>query len=209
MASEKEIKVPEIRRAMAYITVEGIAPGYMSGAMPEDALPEAGDEATARSKKPKLPPDIQAELRRHRLNPERDGCTDGIPSSAFAGALIGAVRHTKMHMTEARGIFYIIGGGDGLIPIQGPPPQPLTLTGKNPNKRSVAVRITRPHWRTWSATVPVEYNPDLISLPELVALFRLAGSVVGVGEGRPEKVPGLAFGRFSVPRDGIDDKGEV
>jgi hypothetical protein len=201
-----EIRVPELKRYIAEFTIEGIT-GYLGGAMPEDALPEAGDEAGPKAKKAKPTPDAAMQGRRHLLEPERDNATDGIPAAAFAGALISACRQTKIKMTEARGIFYVLGGPDGLLPIIGEGPVLSRMQGCNPNKRGCRVHIYRPLWPEWQCTIPVEYNPDLISLSELAALFRMAGSVVGVGDARPEKCPGLAYGRFAVVK--VDDLGSA
>jgi len=45
----------------------------------------------------------------------------------------------------------------------------------------------RAEFKEWSADVPIVFNEGVISLEQLVNLFKIAGFGVGVGEWRPER----------------------
>ena len=51
---------------------------------------------------------------------------------------------------------------------------------------------TRPIFKTWGATINLEYDKDIIDADSVVRAVRRAGEVVGVGDWRPR------FGRFTV-----------
>lgn len=54
----------------------------------------------------------------------------------------------------------------------------------------------RPSFVSWSISLPITFNANVISLEQLVNLYNTAGFAVGVGEWRPEK--NGQFGRFHV-----------
>ncbi len=114
----------------------------------------------------------------------------GMPSVAFKAAAVRAGTYSDMKMTFTRGAFHIAGE---LVPIDGEPSMRedmVRLNGK------VADFRYRAEFKTWSSTVPLQYNSSVISVEQLVNLFVLAGFAVGVGEWRPER--NGQHGRFEV-----------
>jgi hypothetical protein len=142
------------------------------------------------------------ERARYRLNPERDGCTDGTPAAGFTNAIISAARQLPgaPSMTALRGAFFVIGGADGLVPVHAPEPIIRVDGGNNPNKRGAAITIRRPCYSPWSCEFRVDFNAGVLSWQDLLSLINAAGFCVGVGDARPEKCPGIAAGRFRVVR---------
>jgi len=59
----------------------------------------------------------------------------------------------------------------------------------------------RPEYTEWQLRIVIEFNSQLISRGQLVALVNQAGWGVGVCEGRPEKTSALGWGRFSIVSD--------
>lgn len=133
---------------------------------------------------------------RYKLNPERDGCTDGIPTGAFMQAMINGARHTKAKMTELRGSF-VIAQCDSLVPIQAPEPTVRADVGRNPNARSAAVVIHRPQYWPWAADIPIRFDLGRYTTQDIANMLQVAGMAIGVGDARPEKCA-LAMGRFDV-----------
>lgn len=57
-----------------------------------------------------------------------------------------------------------------------------------------SVMRTRPIFEDWSAVVEVRYEDSVVDLAQVDDWFRMAGSLIGVGDWRPR------FGRFDVKR---------
>lgn len=62
------------------------------------------------------------------------------------------------------------------------------------------IRRIRPQYFPWKVTLRIRYNSDLITPNQIVNLLNLAGSIIGVGEGRPSSLAGRSgsFGCFHV-----------
>ncbi|WP_027569967.1 hypothetical protein [Bradyrhizobium sp. URHA0013] len=58
--------------------------------------------------------------------------------------------------------------------------------------RDVKTMRTRPRFAVWSAEFTASYLPSLLDREEVVAFFKIAGALVGVGDWRPK------FGKFTV-----------
>lgn len=56
----------------------------------------------------------------------------------------------------------------------------------------------RPSYTEWQLRFLIEYQPNLISRDQLLALLEQAGWGVGICEGRPERSSALGWGRFAV-----------
>lgn len=134
---------------------------------------------------------------RYRLDPERDGCTDGIPAGAFVKAMINSARHTKLKMSELRGAFIIHTEQDGLVPMQAPEPNVRNDVGRNPNARGAAVVIHRPEYWPWEADIPLRFDSSRYTPQDVADILQVAGMFIGVGDARPETCA-LAMGRFEV-----------
>lgn len=59
----------------------------------------------------------------------------------------------------------------------------------------------RPEYPQWVLRVKVEYNPQLVSHEQVLALSQHAGWGVGICEGRPERSSALGWGRFDVEEE--------
>jgi hypothetical protein len=123
--------------------------------------------------------------------------TPGFPAIGFKAAAVSAAGRfcEGMKMTEVRGSFHI---PCELVPIIG-----------EPNMREDMVRVGmgtadiryRPEFKKWSASFPIRYNADAISLDQIVNLFNQAGFGVGVGEWRPEKDGSYGMFHVRTPAD--------
>lgn len=124
-----------------------------------------------------------------RITKDQDG--DYIfPSTGIKKALVAAGgRFADSKMTELRGLFSI-------------PDENVKFQAKQVRRRrDVGVlrngapqTIYRPEFSGWTMRVPVLYNTGLLSRDQLVNLFLLAGTSVGIGAWRPERSG--PFGQF-------------
>jgi hypothetical protein len=107
---------------------------------------------------------------------------DCIPALAFKNAAVEAGVAVGVFKTTLRKAFFVRGE---LLPIIGPAPkmrEDMVRVGQG-----TADLRYRPAYSPWACKVPVEFNPRLISLEQLVNLFDNAGYSVGICEWRPEK----------------------
>jgi hypothetical protein len=142
----------------------------------------------ARQKQPTKDPEQDFE---DSLYPLPDGNGYGFPSVAFKSAAVGACRFVEgVKMTEARGAFHIVGE---LVPIEGEatPREDMVRVGMG----TADIRY-RGEFKQWSATLPIQFNANVISAEQIINLLTLAGFGVGVGEWRPER--NGPYGRFHV-----------
>lgn len=118
------------------------------------------------------------------------------PAVAFKSAATDACSHVAgVTKVEARGAFHIVGD---LVPIDG-----------KPEMRDDMVRIAmgtadiryRGEYKTWSATMQIRYNENVLSAAQIVNLFNVGGFAIGVGEWRPQKDG--SHGMFHV-KDGVN-----
>ena len=123
-----------------------------------------------------------------------DGKREGIRAISFKKAMVrGGKQFPNFTMTDLKGYFHVL-GNEGDI---------LEITGKS-RKRTDAVKLSsgvsdmryRPEYPEWSVELPIEYNENVITEEQLIALLMTAGFSCGVGEMRPER--GDNFGRFEV-----------
>jgi len=124
--------------------------------------------------------------------------TFGIPSVAFAKAMVSAVRHIDgPTMAATRGMFFVVGdAADGdLVTIQSKNPPTMREDNVTIGMGKSDLRF-RCEFAEWEADVTIEYDPSLIKPNQLTHLLDRAGFGVGVLENRPEK--GGQWGRFMV-----------
>lgn len=116
----------------------------------------------------------------------------GFPVVAFKAAAVGACRYVDgLTMTIARGSFHING-------------ELVKIDAGEPTMREDMVRVGmgtadiryRGQFDPWRVTLDTVFNPNALSLEQIVNLFNIAGFGVGVGEWRPEKDG--QYGRFHV-----------
>jgi hypothetical protein len=114
------------------------------------------------------------------------------PCSAFAKAAVTACTSLgKSVITQAKQAFRVLGD--------------MTRIDGKPHMREDVVKIGFPkvadlryraEFPTWSCVITIRFNARLMTAPQLVNLFQVAGFAVGVGEWRPEKSG--QFGMFRV-----------
>jgi len=115
----------------------------------------------------------------------------GMRANAFKQAAVGACRFVDAKMTEARGMFFVLG-------------ETVKIYGADPVAREDMVRLSgqtadiryRPMFPDWACELEIEYDASVTTPEQLANLFNRAGMAPGVGDWRPEKNGN--FGRFHV-----------
>lgn len=109
------------------------------------------------------------------------------------GALVRNAGTNDLAKTSARGAFHII--GDELAEIIGVPTMREDMVRLGGASRQADLRY-RGEFKSWRIDLPIRFNPKVISMAQIINLFRLAGFANGVGEWRPEHDG--KFGTFHV-----------
>jgi len=118
-----------------------------------------------------------------------------IPAQNVRGMLIRAARKRKEGKLAESGVFCL---DHAPIEYDGPrDPEQMWKDGSFAHQALVVVsrsRIvrTRPIFESWTATVTVNYDDDVVNEEQLDNWFNIAGHIIGIGDWRPQ------FGRFSV-----------
>ena len=182
------VSIPRIEIARFTLTLVGDSP-LICHRWSEKAKKEMLDKQMKKARGAKEGKDPEADYQAS-LYPHPDGGY-GFPAVAFKAAAVSACRFADgIKMTEARGAFHIVGE---LVPIQGEPQMREDLVRVGMGTADIRYRGEFPVWR---AVVHIDYNPQALSIEQIVNLFNLAGFGVGVGEWRPEKDG--SYGRFHV-----------
>lgn len=179
-SSPEMIELKPINKKMVTIKIIGDSP-LIVHAWSAKAKKEMLDKQMKKAKGPKVAknPEQDYEDAFYRLANGKPGFpTIGIKAAAVSAAGRFA---DGMKMTEVKGSFHILGE---LVEIKG-----------EPKMREDMVRIGmgtadiryRPEFTEWTADLLVQYNPDAISLEQIVNILNLAGFGVGIGEWRVEK----------------------
>lgn len=119
-----------------------------------------------------------------------------IPGMALKRAFISAA-HKDIGIEKTlvrKALFVRIEDPDGLIPIE----------AKAPIMREDVMRVGmgstdlryRPEFKEWGAVMTIEFDAELLTENDVIALVNRAGFGVGILEGRPEV--GRDFGRFEI-----------
>lgn len=143
----------------------------------------------------------------------------GIPAPSFKACAVSAANAVELKMTQMRQAFHV---AHYVVPVFGVPLTDEQLTewdreyikdmkpyhAKGISMRMDVVRLEsgvadlrfRAWYPKWSAVLEVEYNPTMISLAQLVNLFRAGGLGCGVGEWRPSSPQCRSgeYGRFDI-----------
>ena len=197
MAAKKmgKVELVELKVEAVLIPLRGLPPGMLVSHIPEAVIENIWRKQSGEAELPteKRKRQEQWEDALYKLDPERDGATEGFPAGGFLRAVVSAcMRCTKIPGTKARTLFRPIPGADGLVPIRGEWVG-TTMAARDGTK---IVAANRPLYPEWEMDVPVEFDPTLVTLTELFTLFARAGSAIGIGAFRPEK--NGYFGRFEI-----------
>ena len=181
MATKKSdvIELPELKLSQAEIELIGSTPLLVHQFSQKEKMKMLGAQ-TGKAKSGKEARDPHQEYL-DSLYIMPDG-KYGFPAVAFKSAVVNAANDAGMQKTMIRRAFHIVGG------------ELLEIIGE-PHMREDVVKIGmgtamvrfRGEFIKWSVTIPIIYNEGVISIEQLVNLFRIAGFGVGVGEWRPEK----------------------
>lgn len=123
----------------------------------------------------------------------------GFPKLAFLKAFAtAATRMTSVKGTEALAAVQI-DTADEFLALDCSEP---VLRRDHVTRQGRGNLVYRPLFATWAVWVPIQLDPEVVSLDQLIHIVRKAGAGVGVGNWRPEKKGD--FGRWNV-----DDISEV
>lgn len=112
-------------------------------------------------------------------------CEDGsygFPAIGFKGAVVTAANDAGIQKVLARRAFHVVGGE--LVKIESEPSMRTDRVTIGMGTTDVRYRA---EFKEWSANIPIIFNEGVISLEQLINLFRIAGFGVGIGEWRPER----------------------
>ncbi len=199
------LTIPAPNMEQAEFQITGTSPYVQhnfSGITLDKMLADQMEGSQAKNKKRKHPPrNIEADyLGAQRLT--RDG-KNGIPATAFRGALISACRLVGFQMTKAKLSIFVhaddfdASDGTPLVYIQGTHEMLKSRVVLASGVSSIAIR---PIWRKWSAKVRIQFDADQFQAIDVLNLLVRVGMQVGIGEGRPDskKSHGMGWGLFSV-----------
>jgi hypothetical protein len=199
-----EIVIPEVNERSVRIKVIGTTSLLMDRFTDEALMGLIEKDQKKDVKIKKKPRDIQKEFEDsvHYL----EGKKVGFPVTGF---IKGAIRAAKgiegMTMKDTVGLFTIKAypsattRGLMLVPIETPPPQRSIIRGNNP--KSGALALIRSEFWPWSAELEITFDPDEVSITQIMVLVNRAGVKCGIGSWRPSspKSPGT-HGMYRVAR---------
>lgn len=174
------IELPDLKQRKATISVVGTT-SLITHPFSQKAKDSIEDKQSGKPKASKHDIRKPEEDYKNSLYIREDG-SYGFPAIGFKGSVVTAANDAGIQKVLARRAFHVTGGE--LVKIDG-----------NPSMRTDRVTIGmgttdlryRAEFKEWGATIPVIYNEGVISLEQLVNLFRIAGFGVGIGEWRPER----------------------
>lgn len=188
------IQIPELNRRVVNIKVVGDSPLIVHN-WSQKVVKEMLDKQMKKATTGRAAKDPQQDFE-DSLYPHPEGGF-GFKSVAFKNAAVTACTSLNKAITKvaARQAFFVLGE---FVKIDGDPPTPredMVRVGMG----TADIRY-RGEFKNWSATLPVEFNPQAMSIEQIINLLNHAGFGVGVGEWRPEK--NGPYGRFHVAMEG-------
>lgn len=182
-ASSATMELPDLKIGIAVIRVRG-ASSLITHPFGEKAKKMIQDKqaGVARANKHDIrgPEQIEQEYRDSMYI--RDDGKYGFPAIGFKAAVVTAANDAGIQKVLARRAFHIV--GDELVEIEGEPAMRTDRVTVGMGSTDLRYRA---EFKEWSAEFTIKYNQGVITLEQLVNLFRIAGFGVGVGEWRPEK----------------------
>lgn len=186
----RSIEFPEVRQSVVHVELVGITP-LIVHRFGESAIKAIQDSQGGAARLKKQPRDPEREFRealyliagteQHRYG-DLAQCRFGFPARAIKRSLVTAgQRFADEKGTELMGLFSPLAT---MIEITGSPPtmgSDMVRLGGPSRVTSIAYR---PYFADWRMQVPLEFLSDLLTLPQLLNLVRLAGMTVGLGDWR-------------------------
>lgn len=181
MAKAKEVpmNIPELNIKMMTLELESDSP-LICHAWSKKAKEEMLAKQMKKAKQAKEAKDPERDYQESLYHLPEGGY--GFPAVAFKSAAVDACSHIQgVTKVEARGAFHIIGD---MIKIDG-----------EPRMREDMVRIAmgtadiryRGEFPTWSCTLQIRFNANVLSEEQIRNLFNVGGFAIGVGEWRPQR----------------------
>lgn len=116
-----------------------------------------------------------------------------LPSGSFSGALASAA--LDIPGAKKSQIMRLCSVSSHQIDLYGVPRLGMDMTRSSDMAKTPDVR-TRPYFNEWCCEVEIEFVSSLIKEGQVANLMAAAGSIVGIGDWRPQK--GGSFGKFMV-----------
>lgn len=193
-ATSNEIVIPPIQIATITIGLKGVSPLIMH-AWSQKAIKMMLDKQTGVPVPKKQPKNPEDDYNGARYISSMGW--DGIPATAFKGAMVGACRLVdNLNMTLAKRLFFVEADDidAGLVRIHGEPEMRQDMVRL---ETGVADIRFRPMYQPWRCSVTVRFLDNMIKPAAVVNLLSLAGMAEGVGEWRPG-APKSATGTYGM-----------
>lgn len=180
----KAIIIPALKKERVKIKVRGITPLIMNKHS-EEAQKKIEDKEQGRATKGRGTRDPRAEYEAalHRID---GNGRYGFPAAGFRLGMVRVGKLLGINMIDGQQMFHILAENkENLVEIISDPPV-MVDDWINVKRGGADIRY-RPYFYNWSAEVPIVYDPDLISLEQIVNLLNHAGWKIGIGDWRPAK----------------------
>lgn len=184
--------------------VVGISPLQMSRPSERTiALIEAKQQGGGRVKAPPRIPEQEVMESCHVIKGGYDYKKDretniyGFPAIAFKKAVLRASMNQgdEANMAKNMGNFFVHGAYEGLVQLEGPPPE--RLDGVVATKEGILTPVYRPLFWPWSCKLLIKHWDNLVTIDQFAMWLHLAGQHCGIGCRRIAK-SGEMWGAFDV-----------
>jgi len=180
---EKQVvEIPRARFCILHCIIKGQTPLLMNKF--DDGIFDELDKKYS-NKKEKVSIEQECENKTHYI--DKDLGVVGFPASGIKKALSAYVRGLKMTNTFPgttidRGL-RVLGENGELVRINYSKKLCNRMTGSN--QKGNAIITNRPEFRDWSAELKIQYNPDIITKEQIMAILNPTGISIGIGSYRP------------------------
>jgi hypothetical protein len=179
---KQTVEIPRARFCILHCIIKGQTPLLMNKF--DDGIFDELDKKYS-NKKEKVSIEQECENKTHYI--DKDLGVVGFPASGIKKALSAYVRGLKMTNTFPgttidRGL-RVLGENGELVRINYSKKLCNRMTGSN--QKGNAIITNRPEFRDWSAELKIQYNPDIITKEQIMAILNPAGISIGIGSYRP------------------------
>jgi len=180
---EKQVvEIPRAKFCILHCIIKGQTPLLMNR-FTDGIFDELDKKPTG--KKEKLSIEEECENKIHYIDKEKG--VVGFPASGIKKALSAYVRGLKMTNTFPgttidRGI-RVLGENGELVRLNYEKMVCNRMAGSN--QKGNAIITNRPEFRGWYAELRIQFNPDIITKEQIMAILNPAGISIGIGSYRP------------------------
>jgi hypothetical protein len=193
------IVIPDLKVKHVTVVIKGLTPliVHRFGEHAQNQIAKAQDGSAKVKKPPRVPRDEYIDAQYQFMND--DGVmAHGFPAIGIKLAMVAAgMRFADQKSTHLLGMFTVPAEH---LEIKWPGEEPIMRTDRvviGGMSRTTNLAY-RPEYRNWRMEVPLMFNPNFISLNQLITIMKIAGFSVGIGEWRVER-KGI-FGQFDVEK---------